>query len=296
MFPKKNHIQENSVLPELHSLMENAEFGRELAKQGLHRIFELIGPDVDCVVFLGLMDQDDFLVSSLPEDEAQFYRKLDKRYRPESRIDGRKSLYFTLEIENFLSGLWVFEVPEQTSQENIIEYGDVVSVMKGFVYSCFLSEAYEERKNRDCFTNLLGITAFDMDIHKALKEQEQGFLLVGRCPAGFSGSCQENGLNFYIINMAEICRNLHPDRLYRIGPDMVAMICTEEKEEVFSVLQELMHMLSDHTFFLVPLSVLGEDNIYSRIQKEMERPDGREFIVGCEGIYPRLTAFREENL
>lgn len=292
---KKNHIQENSILRELHSLMENAGFGRELARQGLQRIFDLIGPDVDCVVFLDLVDQDNFLFSSLPEDEAQYYRKLESKCRPESRIDGKKSLYFTLEIENFLSGIWVFEVPVQTAQENSSEYGDIVSIMKGFVYSCFLSEAYEEQKNRDCFTNLPGITAFDLDIHKALKDQEQGFLLIGRCPAGFSGLCRENGLNFFIINMAEICRNFHPDRLYRIGPDMVAMICAEEKEEVYSVLQELMHVLSDHTFFLAPLSVFGKGNIYGRIQKEMERSGSREFVVGCEGIYPRLAAFQEES-
>lgn len=295
MFSKKNHTQGNSITLELLSLMENTVFDRDLAKRGLQKLFELLGPDVDSVLLIELVNKEDFLCSSLPEDEARYYRQLEGQNRPESRIEGKKSLYFAMEIKSILKGLWVFEVPVQTAPENLSEYGDIVSIMKGFVYSCFLTEAFEEQKNRDCFTNLPGNTVFERDFRKALEEREQGYLLAARCPAVFSGSCQENGLNFFIINMAEICRNLHPDRLYRIGPDMIAVICTEQKEVVFSVMQELMLMLPDHTFFLAPLTVLGSDNIYDLIQTEMGRTDSREFVSGCEGIYPRLSAFQEES-
>lgn len=294
MFTKKNHTQENNILPKLLPLMGNAEFDAELAGQGLKKAFELVGADVDCVVLVNLVNREDYLFSTLPEDEARYYGKPGGTCLPEDRVEGKKSLYFPLEIKEILTGLWVFEIPVQAAPENLSEYEDMVSVMKGFLYSCFLSEAYKEQKNRDSFTNLPGIVSFDQDVHNALKKKEQGFLLVGRCPPAFSGSCQKNGLNHFIINMAETCRDLHPERLYRIGPDMVAMICTEEKDEVFSLLQELLHVLSDHTFFLAPLTVLNRDNIYGRIQEEMEQCDGRQFVSGCDGIYPKLTAFQEE--
>lgn len=291
----KKYVYEKQILGEILPSMESIALGRESAEQVLEKLCDLLGEEVDCVVFATVKGREEFLFSTLPEDEARYYRDTAEDKLSAARISGRKSLRTKLEVKDVLDGLWVFEVSEHISEERISTYRNVASVVKFFLYSCFLAQECERQEQTDCFTGLPACKSFEQDLYKRLSEKEQGFLIVIRGSTEFPKPYREDGINFFLIRMADVCISVHPDGVYRIGPDMAAVLCREGKEETFSVLQEFMQLLPEATFFLTPLSGLDVDGIYARIQRGVDAAGGEKIISDGRGAFPRLPVFQEET-
>lgn len=293
MFAKKKYEHEEQILGELFPFMENAVFGREAAEQVLEKLCGLLGGEVDCVVSVTVKGMEGFLFTTLPEDEARYYRNGEEKKLLTERISGKKALQIKLEAKGVLKGLWVFEVSEYISEEEISAYRNIASVVKIFLYNCFLVQECELQAQTDCFTGLPACRLFEQDIYRRLSGKEQGFLIVVKGSAELPKPYREDGVNFFLIKIAGICISIHPDGVYRIGPDMLAVLCRERKEEVFSVLQEFMQMLPEVDFFLVPLSELDAGSVYTRIQKGIDTVDKGNLISDGRGVFPRLPVFQE---
>lgn len=291
MLTKKKCVNEKQVLGELLPVMENAVFGREAAKQVLEKLCCLLGGEVDCIVSVAVKGRESFLFTTFPEDEARYYQNTAKDKLPAERVSGKKALRIKLEAKGDLEGVWVFEVPDHVSEEEISAYHNITSVMKFFLYSCLLAQECERQAQTDCFTGLPACRLFEQDIYKRLSGKEKGFLIAVRGSAELPKPYREDGVNFFFTRMAGVCISIHPDGLYRIGPDMLAVLCREGKEEVFSVLQEFMRMLPEGDFFLAPLSELEAGSVYTRIQKGIDTADRGNFISDGRGAFPWLPVF-----
>lgn len=290
MFMKKKSIQDRKVLYEIYQFAEQKNLNWETAKQVLQKLCEILGEEVDCFFTVLVKERDEFQFTTLPEDEARYYINMATEIQ-EYRISGRTAYQITLESGDILEGIWLFEVPEDMPEEEVSVYLRVASELKYFLYSCILAQECEKQEKTDCFTGLPGSRMFEENLQKKLSGQEPGFLIVIRSLAELPKPYREDGINFSIINMAEISADIHPEGRYRIGPDMLAVLCREEKEKAFSVLQELMQKLPGSTFYLIPLSGLKPDNIYTQIQKGVDAADGQELSTGEDGIFPHLLLF-----
>lgn len=293
MLAKKKCVHEKQILGELLPVMESAVYGREAAEQVLEKLCGLLGGETDCIVSAAVKGKERFLFTTLPEDEARYYQNIAEEKPPAERISGKKALRIKLEAKGGLEGVWVFEVPEHVPEEEISAYQNIASVIKFFLYSCLFAQECERQAHMDCFTGLPACRLFEQDIYKRLSGREQGFLIVVRGPAEVPKPYREDGVNFFLIKMAGVCISTHPDGVYRIGPDMLAVLCREGKEEVFSVLQEFMRMLPEGEFFLAPLSGLDAGSVYTRIQKGIDTAGRGNFISDGRGAFPRLPVFQE---
>lgn len=293
MLAKKKCVHEKQILGEILPVMENTVFGRETAEQVLEKLCSLLGGEVDCIVSVTVKGGESFLFTTLPEDEARYYQNVVEEKLPVERISGKKAVQIKLEAKGVLEGIWVFEVPDRVPEEEISAYQNIASVMKFFLYSCLLAQECERQAQTDCFTGLPACRLFEQDIYKRLSGKEQGFLIVVKGSAELPKPYREDGMNFFLIKVAGVCISIHPDGVYRIGPDMVAVLCREGKEEIFSVLQEFMRMLPEGNFFLVPLSELDAGSVYTRIQKGMDTASAGNLISDGRGIFPRLPVFQE---
>ena len=196
-----------------------------------------------------------------------------------------------METGNIIEGVWIFEMPENVLEEDISTYVNIVSQLKYFLYSCILAQECEKQEQTDCFTGLPANRIFEENLQKRLSNKEQGFLIVVRTPIEISKPYQEDGINRSLIKTAEVCAAIYQDELYRIGPDMLALLYKEEKEMMFSVLQELMQKLPECTFFVTPLSELKQDCIYTQIQNGIDAREQEVFIAGKSGVFPCLPFF-----
>lgn len=293
MFVKKKCVYETQVIKELLPMMEETVPNHASAMQTLSRLCEILGEDMDCIVMADVKGSSTFLFTTLPEDEARYYRNQAEETVPICRISGKKVLRMKLEVKGVLEGWWLYEVPESFSVEDASSCLYVASVIKWFLYGCFLTQECEKRTETDCFTGLPAGRLFERDLNKRLSGQEQGFLIVIRVSMELSRPYREDGISIFLIKMADICADSHPDSTYRIGPDMLAVLCREEKEEVYALLQEWMGMFSNSSFFLAPLSELDVGSVYIRIQKGFDTIGREKRISGDGGIFPRLPLFQE---
>lgn len=292
MFTKKKCVQDRKILCELFGFMEQKTLNWETASQVLEKLQILLGGEVDCFITVLVKGREEFLFTTLPEDEALYYKNMNTE-REEYRVSGKKAYQIRMETGRILEGMWVYEVPERTSTEEISAYLRIASELKYFLYSCILAQECERQEKTDCFTGLPACRLFEENLHDKLSRKEQGFLIAIRSSVELPKPYREDGINFFLIKTAEICAAVHPDGLYRIGPNILAVLCREKKEETFSILQELMQKLPESTFSLIPLSGLSTDSIYARIQRGIDTMDRKEFISGEDEIFPCLPVFQE---
>lgn len=285
---EKYRARRNRFLPVLHKVMGGQEFGRSLAEQGLKELSVLLGDKVDFVLYVSVKNMENYVFSTFPGDEAQYYLwNLEGRDAGDSgkRAEGRKALRFRLGLEGILSGIWVLEVPDQTGEEEISEYKDLASMMKAFLYCCFLTEAYRDEQSRDCFTGLLTDSSFE----KELQVMDAGYLLAV-CASGRDAA---EGLNDSIKKAAECCRSVRSGRAFRIGPDVVCVLYYGDRMGAVAAVQELMHELPECSFLMESLTGANKDSICSRISEWRTAKKTELSCLRCEGIYPKLPIFEE---
>lgn len=288
MFEKYQN-RKSRFLPVLHKIMGGQEFGRSLAGQGLKELSVLLGDKVDFVLYVTAKNMENYVFSTFPGDEAQYYLwNLERRDAGDSeeRTEGRKALKFSLGLEGILSGIWVMEVPDQTGEEEIFEYKDLVLMMKSFLYCCFLTEIYKDEQSRDCFTGLLSDSSFD----KELQGMDAGYLLaVHASDRGIAG-----GLNDSIKKVADCCRAVRSGKAYRIGPDVVCVLYYGDRTGAVAAVQELMLELPECLFLLESLMEANKDSIYNRVSEWRAAQINEITFLRCEGIYPKLPIFEEK--
>lgn len=287
MFEKYRN-KRNRFLPVLNAVMEGQEFNRSLAERGLKELCALLGDKVELVVSVSVKNIENYIFSTLPDDEARYY--LIRSWKPdpvERRAEGRKSLEFDLYIKGILVGILVLEVPDQTAEEEISEYMDWVPMMRVFLYCCFLTEACEEEQDRDCFTGLPGDRIFKQDLKKAVSEEEKGYFLAVR----IHSDKHMGDLNETVNRVANYCKSICLGKAYRIGPEAVSMLFYGEKQDAMAAAQELMCEFADCSVLLEPLEGLDADGIYERVGKWCATCGNRISFPRCEGIYPKLPVF-----
>ena len=290
MFMKKKGSQASKILLEIYRFMEQKTLNWENAKQVLEKLFQMLGKEVDCFIMVLVKKRDKFVFTTLPQDEAQYYINIDAE-KQNCRICGKKVCRIRMEAGNIMEGVWIFEMPEDTLEEDISTYKNIASQLKYFLYSCILAQECEKQEKTDCFTGLPANRMFEENLQKRLSNKEAGFLIVVKSPTELPKPYQEDGINFSLMKTVELCTVIHPDGLYRIGPSMLALLCNGEKEIVFSILQELRQKLPESTFFAIPLLELEPDCIYIQIQNGIDARDQKEFIAGESGIFPCLPVF-----
>lgn len=288
---EKYRIRKNRFLPVLYRVMEGQEFGRILAEQVLKELCALLGDKVDFVLFVSAKNVENYVFSTFPEDEARYYL-----WNPEgkstgdgrTRAEGRKALRFSLDLKGILSGAWILEVPDRTREEEISEYRDFVPMLRAFLYCCFLTEAYEEERLRDCFTGL----PCDVGFEKELQDMDAGYLMSVRVCGGIISE----SLNASIKKAADWCRSVQPGKAYRIGPDVVCVLYHGDKAGAAAAMQELMHALPECSFLMEPLSGINKDSVYSRIRDWHGTDENEMSFLRCECAYPKLPMFQEEAI
>lgn len=287
---ERYRIKRNRFLPILRKVMEGQEFGRLLAEQGLKELCVVLGDKVDLIVSISVKNMENYVFSTLPEDEAGYYfRNPDETGigSTGTRAEGKRTLKSGLGVKGVLSGVWVLEVPDRAGEEEILEYKDLVPIMKAFLYCCFLAEAYEDEQERDCFTGLAGERVFWQE----LRNIKEGFLLAVRV---FWDKETGEGLNGTVRKAAGCCSLVCPGKAYRIGPDVVSVLYYGDKEGAVATMQELMHALPGGSFLMESLSETDKDIIYERIRNwAAECGSGMPFLRS-EGVYPKLPVFDEE--
>ena len=296
MFIKKKNLPVRQSICKILEFLEQKTLNWNTAGQILEQICKILGEEVDCFVSITIKEKNNYQYTTLPEDEARYYINIDAKIQEQRhRISGRTAYQMVLDVENILEGIWIFEVAEHISEEEISTYFEIASELKYFLYSCILAQENEKQEKMDCFTGLPACQLFEENLKMRLCRKEPGFLIVLRSRRELPKPYREDGISFYLIKMAQVCATVHPDGLYCIGSDMLAIICKEEKERVFSLFQELMQKLPESTFFLIHLSRLDLENIYVQIQQGIDATDQREFVSGDGRVFPHLLFFQEDE-
>lgn len=74
MFVKKKCVYETQVIRELLPMMEEAVPNCASVMQTLSRLCGILGEGMDCIVMADVKGSSAFLFTTLPEDEARYYR------------------------------------------------------------------------------------------------------------------------------------------------------------------------------------------------------------------------------
>lgn len=274
---KKDGFSKKDFYKELERAVDKNTYGIRLADEVLYIFHEYFQDRADCVVCYDYAGQNVFLRSTLPDDEAAFYRRNFSDDTENARLPRERKVCIRTE-NGALRGMWVLEIHKGVDEGIEDLYREMVSMLQTVISACLLAEQLEKERKKDCVTGFYGNDVFEETLRQFMEQDAGGYLIVARHPVRYRKPYAEDGLNRSVQELAKNCMESGIPYIYRIGEDTVALLCLEGQEKAYAAAQQIADN-EETDLYVVSFSSLEDGKIYSAIQCGLDRAevDGRVY-------------------
>ena len=288
---KKNSWSIREFCKELGEIVCGKTYGIQLADEVFRIFCECFQGVADCTVCYGYDDREIFFRSTLPEDEAGFYRRNFMEHTDNVRMEGEKVTPIWTK-NGSLWGMWVLE--NHSSVDGSMEslYREIVSVVQAIFSACLFAEAWEKEQARDCVTGLYGNSVFEEMLQGSIEQKKDGYLIVAKRPVQYRKPYTADGMNCSIQMLAAVCKESGNPYVYRIGEDTVALLCLDGQEKAYAIAQGIAD-IGETSLYVAEFAAIEYEKVYTLIQQNLDQAEAGE-AFGLQYPYPKISIYRDD--
>lgn len=289
---KKNGWSIKQFCKELEKTVAQKPYGLPLAYEVFQMFCGYFRDKADCVACYACNDREIFFGTTLPEDEAAFYRKDFQERSENDRIKECKIVRVPVENGDFC-GMWVLEIHSEMAESLEDSFREMVTVVQTAVTSCLFAEEWKKEQMRDCVTGLLGNAAFEQALQQYMAQGREGHLIAARRLVRYGRPYGADGMNRSIQMLAGACKRSGIPNVYRVGEDTVALLCLDGQERAYAAAQEIAD-IGETDLYVIRFAALEKEKVYSMIQRNLDREDESRQAFGLHYPYPQIPVFRDD--
>lgn len=288
-------MQITTIIKKLKELERKSPAGKELAMEAAAMFAFLVsGKEGRCTVHLLKGDETVLFYSSLPDDEAGFWKCSFSAAEERGQFQKSCQILALPEISRYTGFCVLGENPSVNGSAS----GDteiLLWLFQSFWCMCLLEEEAQGNYWIDPVTNLQGINAFKRKVSQCMASWQEGYLVVARVPVHMERPYSENGMDCALQELAGYCRKMEGMTAYRIAADMIAVLTEGEKGVALDYMQKIMLLLPETSLFLTSIAFLEKDKVLTRIHEEMGklREGGTAINTACPS--QRLPIFAKNR-
>lgn len=192
-----------------------------------------------------------------------------------------------------LCGIWILEIHSETAEDLEDIFREMVSVVQMAVVSCLFAEEWKKEQMRDCVTGLLGNAAFEEALQQFMAQGREGHLIAVRRLARYGRPYGADGMNRSIQMLAGACKKSGIPDVYRIGEDIVALLCMDGQERAYAIAQEIAD-IGETDLYVIRFAALEKGEVYSMIQQNLDREEEGGQAFGLHYPYPKLPIYKDD--
>lgn len=288
-------MQITTIIKKLKELSEKNSEGKQLAMEAAALFsFLMAGQDGRCTVHLLKEDATALFYSSLPDDEADFWKCPLSAVEERGRVR-EGSRIFTLPPLGEYEGFLILEDCQRGNGLSSEDTESLLWIFQLFWCRCLLAEEAEKNYFTDPVTELPGITVFKQAVLLSMDSGQEGYLVVARVPVCPERPYSENSMDCRIQELAGYCRKKEGMTAYRIAADMIAVLSSGEKGKALDHMQKIMLLLPETSLFLTSVAFLEKEKVLTRIQEEMSRLGEGSTVINTDCPSPRLPIFAKDR-
>lgn len=284
-----------SIIRKLKELSEKSPAGEDLAMEAAAMLALLMaGQDGRCTIHLLKGDTTVFFYSSLPDDEAGFWRCPMSAVEERSRVRNGSRVFMLSDLGKYEG----FLILEECHGGNGLTSEDTESLLwifQLFWSMCLLAEESERNYFTDPVTQLLGIAVFKQAVSQIIDSGQEGYLVVARVPVRLERPYSENSMDCRLLELAEYFRKKKGITAYRIAADMIAILVEGEKGTAIDHMQKIMLLLPETSLFLTSLVLLEKEKVLTKIQEEISKLGEGSTEIETSRPSPRLSIFTKDR-
>lgn len=289
---RKNGWSIKEFCKELEKTVAQKPYGLPLAYEVFQMFCGYFRDKADCVVCYACNGREIFFGTTLPEDEAAFYRKDFQERSENDRIKEYKIVRVPVE-NGTLCGIWILEIHSEMAESLEDIFREMVTVVQTAVTSCLFAEEWKKEQMRDCVTGLLGNAAFEQALQQFMEQGQAGHLIAARRLVRYGRPYGADGMNRSIQMLAGACKRSGIPDVYRIGEDTVALLCLDGQERAYAAAQEIAD-IGETDLYVIRFAALEKEKVYSMIQRNLDREDESRQAFGLHYPYPQIPVFRDD--
>lgn len=295
MIYRERQMQITTIIKKLKELSEKSPAGKELAMEAAAMFsFLMAGQDGRCTIHLLKGDVTALFYSSLPDDEAGFWKCPLSAVEERGRIR-EDSQIVTLSSLGEYGGFLILENCWGRNGFTSEDTKALLWIFQLFWCRCLLAEEAEKNYFTDPVTELPGITAFKQAVLLSMDSGQEGYLVVARVPVSLERPYSENSIDCRIQELAGYCRKMEDITAYRIAADMIAVLAEGEKGTALDYMQKIMMLLPETSLFLISVEFLEKEKVLTRIQEEMGKLEEGSTVIKTVCPIPRLPIFTKDK-
>lgn len=288
-------MQINSIIRKLKELSEKSPAGEDLAMEAAAMLaFLMAGQDGRCTIHLLKGDTTVFFYSSLPDDEAGFWRCPLSVAEERSRIRNGSRVFKLSDLGKY-EGFLILEECQGGNGLTSEDMESLLWIFQLFWSMCLLAEESEKNYFTDPVTELPGIAVFKREVAQVIDSGQEGYLVVARVPVHLERPYSENSMDCRLQELAEYFRDKEGVTAYRIAADMIAVLAEGDKGEAIDHMQKIMLLLPETSLFLTSLALLEKEKIITKIQEEMGKLGEGSTEIETSRPSPRLSIFTKDK-
>lgn len=284
-----------SIIRKLKELSEKSPAGEELAMEAAAMLaFLMAGQDGRCTIHLLKGDTTVFFYSTLPDDEAGFWRCPISAVEERSRVRNGSQVFMLSDLVEY-EGFLILEECQEGKGLTSEDMECLLWIFQSFWRMCLLIEESEKNYFTDPVTELPGITAFKREVSQIIDSRQEGYLVVARVPVYLERPYSENSMDCRLQELAGYFRKKEGATAYRIAADMIAILAEGEKGAALDHMQKIMLLLPETSQFLTSLALLEKEKIITKIQEEMGKLGEGSTKIETSRPSPRLSIFIKDG-
>lgn len=284
-----------SIIRKLKELSEKSPAGEELAMEAAAMLaFLMAGQDGRCTIHLLRGDATVFFYSTLPDDEAGFWRCPLSAVEERSRVRNGSRVFILSDLGKY-EGFLILEECQGGNGLTSEDMESLLWIFQLFWNMCLLAEESEKNYFTDPVTELPGIAVFRRSVSQIIASGQERYLVVARVPVYLERPYSENSMDCRLQELAEYFREKDGLTAYRIAADMIAILTEGEKGVALDHMQKIMLLLPETSLFLTALALLEKDKILTKIQEEMGKLGEGSTEINTSCPIPRLSIFIKDR-
>lgn len=286
---KKGGFDSRDFSRELKKVMDKKAYGIQMADEIFRLLCGYCQGGADCTVYYGYGGREILFGTTMPEDEAAFYRRDFREHTESARVRDKKAVWIWTE-NGALRGMWVFEIHDGAAESTEMVCRETVLAVQAVFSACLLAEELEKEQKRDSVTGLYGNVVFEETLRRFMEQKADGYLIAARRPVRYGGC--GTAMNGTIQMLAETCISSGVPDIYRIGEDTVALLCMEGQEKAYAIAQQIADT-GETDLCVTRISALEGGKVYPVIWRSLGRTEHAGKAFGLHYPYPKLPIYME---
>lgn len=284
-----------SIIRKLKELSEKSPAGEESAMEAAAMLAYLMaGQDGRCTIHLLKRDKTVFFYSSLPDDEAGFWRCPLSAVEERSRVRNGSRVFKLSDLGKY-EGFLILEECQGGNGLTSEDTESLLWIFQLFWRMCLLEDESERNYFTDPVTELPGIAVFKQTVSQIIDSGQEGYLVVARVPVRLERPYSENSMDCRLQELAEYFREKEGIMAYRIAADMIAILTEGDKGTAIDHMQKIMLLLPETSLFLTSLALLEKERVLTKIQEEIVKLGEGSTEIETSRPSPRLSIFIKDR-